>query len=65
MVMCASGVFLLSCGTFVHDIIVKQMMEAYCDLLEMKSLGESENLITKLPLGVTGVGMQLLIDILH
>ncbi len=39
-------------------------MEAYYDLEDRNSLEESENPIAKLPLGVTGVGMQLLIEVI-
>ena len=51
-------------GGFVHNSIVERMMEAYRDLGERSSLGESENPITKLPLGVTGVDAQLLMDVI-
>ncbi len=51
-------------GGFINEQIIQRVTVAYAKLGDCNTLGNNQNPIAKLPLGVTGVDGQLLMDII-
>ncbi len=51
-------------GGFIHEQIIQRVTAAYAKLGDHNTLENKQNLIAKLPLKVTGIDAQLLIDVI-